>query len=163
MKLLAVRRLFRIQRVIIRYQLDDLLLALPVPVWLRVLSALLPWRWLPRRELNLSRGARLRLALEELGPIFIKFGQLLSTRRDLLPADIADELAPLRRLFELPDGVIYMDGNSLGALPRSVKPRLAEVIEQTTGRGNQDVHALLQRLGIDHDAVGLLRPRPCRQ
>lgn len=48
--------------------------------------------------------------------------------------DIADELAPLRRLFELPDGVIYMDGNSLGALPRSVKPRLAEVIEQQWGR-----------------------------
>jgi ubiquinone biosynthesis protein len=96
MKLLAVRRLFRIQRVIIRYQLDDLLLALPVPFWLRVLSALLPWRWLPRKPLELSRGARLRLALEELGPIFIKFGQLLSTRRDLLPADIADELAKLQ-------------------------------------------------------------------
>ena len=96
MKLLAVRRLFRIQQVIIRYQLDDLLLALPVPAWLRVLSALLPWRWLPRRKLNLSRGARLRLALEELGPIFIKFGQLLSTRRDLLPPDIADELAKLQ-------------------------------------------------------------------
>jgi ubiquinone biosynthesis protein len=96
MKLLAVRRLFRIQRVIIRYQLDDLLLALPVPTWVRVLSALLPWRWLPRRNLNLSRGARMRLALEELGPIFIKFGQLLSTRRDLLPPDIADELAKLQ-------------------------------------------------------------------
>ncbi|MVW74554.1 ubiquinone biosynthesis regulatory protein kinase UbiB [Pseudomonas xionganensis] len=96
MKLLAVRRLFRIKRVVIRYQLDDLLLALPVPVWLHVLSALLPWRWLPRRTLNLSRGARLRLALEELGPIFIKFGQLLSTRRDLLPPDIADELAKLQ-------------------------------------------------------------------
>ena len=96
MKLLAVRRLFHIQRVVIRYQLDDLLLALPVPFWLRLLSALLPWRWLPRRGLNLSRGARLRLALEELGPIFIKFGQLLSTRRDLLPADIADELAKLQ-------------------------------------------------------------------
>ncbi len=96
MTLLAVRRLFRIQRVIIRYQLDDLLLALPVPLWLRMLSALLPWRWLPRRNLHLSRGARLRLALEELGPIFIKFGQLLSTRRDLLPADIADELAKLQ-------------------------------------------------------------------
>jgi ubiquinone biosynthesis protein len=96
MTLLAVRRLFRIQRVIIRYQLDDLLLALPVPFWLRMLSALLPWRWLPRRNLHLSRGARLRLALEELGPIFIKFGQLLSTRRDLLPADIADELAKLQ-------------------------------------------------------------------
>lgn len=45
---------------------------------------------------NLNRGTRLRLALEELGPIFIKFGQLLSTRRDMLPLDIADELAKLQ-------------------------------------------------------------------
>lgn len=96
MKLLAVRRLLRIQRVVIRYQLDDLLFALPLPFWLRLLRHALPWRWLPRRDLLLSRGARLRLALEELGPIFIKFGQLLSTRRDLLPPDIADELAKLQ-------------------------------------------------------------------
>ncbi len=96
MKLLAARRLLRIQRVVIRYRLDDLLLALPLPFWLRTASYALPWRWLPRKALNLSRGERLRLALEELGPIFIKFGQLLSTRRDLLPADIADELAKLQ-------------------------------------------------------------------
>ncbi|MAB98877.1 MAG: ubiquinone biosynthesis regulatory protein kinase UbiB, partial [Pseudomonadaceae bacterium] len=96
MKLLAARRLLRIQRVIIRYQLDDLLLALPIPFWVRALSYLLPWRWLPRKTLNLSRGERLRLALEDLGPIFIKFGQLLSTRRDLMPPDIADELARLQ-------------------------------------------------------------------
>lgn len=96
MKLLAVRRLLRIQRVVIRYQLDDLLFAQPLPLWLRALRYALPWRWLPRKALHLSRGARLRLALEELGPIFIKFGQLLSTRRDLLPMDIADELAKLQ-------------------------------------------------------------------
>ena len=96
MKLLAVRRLFRIQRVIVRYQLDLMLLQLPLPMWLRTLAWLLPWRWLPRKKLDLSRGERLRLALEELGPIFIKFGQLLSTRRDLLPNDIADELARLQ-------------------------------------------------------------------
>lgn len=96
MKLLAVRRLLRIQRVVIRYQLYDLLFALPLPLWLRALRYALPWRWLPRTPLTLSRGERLRLALEELGPIFIKFGQLLSTRRDLLPPDIADELAKLQ-------------------------------------------------------------------
>ncbi len=96
MKLLAVRRLFRILRVVIRYRLDDYLFALALPLWARMLRPALPWRWLPRRDLLLSRGARLRLALEELGPIFIKFGQLLSTRRDLLPADIADELAKLQ-------------------------------------------------------------------
>ena len=46
MKLLAARRLLRIQRVVIRYQLDELLFALHLPLWMRVLGALLPWRWL---------------------------------------------------------------------------------------------------------------------
>lgn len=98
MKLLAVRRLLRIQRVVIRYRLDDLIFDdLPLlPWWLRMLRFVLPWRWLPRRPLTLSRGARVRLALEDLGPIFIKFGQILSTRRDLLPDDIACELAFLQ-------------------------------------------------------------------
>src|SRR3982751_1852210 len=48
------------------------------------------------RRLDKARGERLRLALEALGPIFVKFGQMLSTRRDLLPQDIADELARLQ-------------------------------------------------------------------
>jgi ubiquinone biosynthesis protein len=48
------------------------------------------------RRLDAPRGMRLRLALERLGPIFVKFGQVLSTRRDLLPADVADELARLQ-------------------------------------------------------------------
>ena len=92
----AARRLFRILLVVIRYRLDDIILDLPMPWWLRATSFLLPWRWLPRRHSALSRGARLRLALEGLGPIFIKFGQILSTRRDLLPPDIAEELAMLQ-------------------------------------------------------------------
>ncbi|CAD5105768.1 ubiquinone biosynthesis regulatory protein kinase UbiB [Zestomonas carbonaria] len=96
MKLLAVRRLLTIQSVVIRYRLDDLLFGLPLPWWLAATRFLLPWRWLPRRQLQLSRGESLRLALQDLGPIFIKFGQLLSTRRDLLPPDIADELAKLQ-------------------------------------------------------------------
>src|SRR5471032_2619353 len=96
MKLLAVRRLLRIQRVVIRYRLDDLLFALPLPWFLLALRYALPWRWFPRKTLDLTRGARLRLALQDLGPIFIKFGQILSTRRDLLPEDIADELMKLQ-------------------------------------------------------------------
>jgi len=92
MKLLAVRRLLRIQSVVIRYRLDDLLFDLALPWWLRALSYCLPWRWFPRQNTELPRGARVRLALQELGPIFIKFGQILSTRRDLMPPDIADEL-----------------------------------------------------------------------
>ena len=48
------------------------------------------------RKPQQNRGVRLRLALEKLGPIFVKFGQMLSTRRDLLPTDVADELAKLQ-------------------------------------------------------------------
>ncbi|GGJ99398.1 ubiquinone biosynthesis regulatory protein kinase UbiB [Pseudomonas matsuisoli] len=96
MNLLAVRRLFRIWWILVRYRLDDLLWAMPLPWYGRLFSYLLPWRWLPRSRKVAPRGERLRLALEGLGPIFIKFGQLLSTRRDLLPPDIALELAFLQ-------------------------------------------------------------------
>ena len=59
--------------------------------WARVFNALFFFR-----TLSEPRGVRLRRALETLGPIFVKFGQVLSTRRDLLPQDIADELAKLQ-------------------------------------------------------------------
>ena len=65
MKLLAVRRLLRIQRVVIRYRLDDLLFALPLPWFLLALRYALPWRWFPRKQLELTRGACLRLALQD--------------------------------------------------------------------------------------------------
>lgn len=57
----------------------------------RLIAACCFWR-----QLNAPRGVRLRQALESLGPIFVKFGQVLSTRRDLLPDDLADELAKLQ-------------------------------------------------------------------
>ena len=97
MKLLAIRRLFHIQRVVAKYRLDDLVFDYPhLPWWLAGLRFLMPWRWLPRKAIELNRAQRIRLALQELGPIFIKFGQILSTRRDLLPQDIADELVLLQ-------------------------------------------------------------------
>ncbi len=77
-----------------RYRLDALLDVLPGLRWTRWLRSLLPR---PRADIAaLDRGARLRLALQELGPLFVKFGQILSTRRDLLPADIADQLTLLQ-------------------------------------------------------------------
>ena len=85
-------RLFKILWVARRYGLDKILAdALGMPLLLRLVDSL---RW--GRDFDSPRGARLRLALEELGPIFVKFGQVLSTRRDLLPTDIADELAGLQ-------------------------------------------------------------------
>lgn len=96
MKLLALRRLLRIIRVAIRYRLDDFLFALPLPWYLKLFGKLLPWRWFPRKNSQITRGEALRLTMENLGPVFIKFGQILSTRRDLLPPDIIDELEQLQ-------------------------------------------------------------------
>ena len=88
-------RLFRsifIGWIVLRHGLDQLVLdSLPHP-WLKRLSALLRLG----RRFDQPRGVRLRQALERLGPIFVKFGQVLSTRRDLLPPDIAQELALLQ-------------------------------------------------------------------
>jgi ubiquinone biosynthesis protein len=94
-KLRVVVRLLEIQRVLLRHRLDDYVRATHLYRPLRFLFYLSPWVWFGRRQGG-SRGERLRLALEELGPIFVKFGQALSTRRDLLPADIAEELARLQ-------------------------------------------------------------------
>ena len=89
-----ITRLVKILRTVGRYRLDELLDADKLPATLRFSLRISPWRLNPVPDL--SRGARLRKALEELGPVFIKFGQMLSTRRDLLPEDIADELAKLQ-------------------------------------------------------------------
>ncbi|MEM7208661.1 MAG: ubiquinone biosynthesis regulatory protein kinase UbiB [Pseudomonadota bacterium] len=89
-------RLLTIQRVLIRYGLDRFLAAAP-KLWLfNFLLIFYPGRWLNRSTRKLPRGERIRRALEELGPVFVKHGQVLSTRRDLLPDDIADELARLQ-------------------------------------------------------------------
>ena len=87
-------RLLRIAATLVRYRLDDLVEQAHLFRPLRWLRPFLPR---PRADIaHLPRGARLRLALIELGPIFVKFGQILSTRRDLLPADVADELSQLQ-------------------------------------------------------------------
>lgn len=90
-----MRRLVRgafIVWVVLRHGLDELVLSSFDHRWLRLLTRVLTLG----RRLDQPRGQRLREALESLGPIFVKFGQVLSTRRDLLPPDIADELARLQ-------------------------------------------------------------------
>ena len=78
--------------IVLRYGLDELFLTSFQKPWLHVLARVVS----VGRNLNAPRGQRLREALERLGPIFVKFGQVLSTRRDLMPIDIADELARLQ-------------------------------------------------------------------
>ncbi|MEZ5703979.1 MAG: ubiquinone biosynthesis regulatory protein kinase UbiB [Burkholderiaceae bacterium] len=78
--------------VVLRHGLDELVLSSFERPWIRLLARVVSLG----RGLDAPRGQRLREALERLGPIFVKFGQVLSTRRDLLPPDIADELAHLQ-------------------------------------------------------------------
>ncbi len=95
MKLRVLLRLLEIQRVLVKYRLAELLPETRSLRSLRALFYLSPFTWFQSRSQH-PRGERLRLALEELGPVFMKFGQMISTRRDLLPEDIADELAKLQ-------------------------------------------------------------------
>ena len=93
---MRIFRLFRILRIAYRHGLDRLVLEHDREhTWsvrqLARLQSLLFWR-----RFDEPRAVRLRRALEDLGPIFVKFGQVLSTRRDLLPLDLADELAKLQ-------------------------------------------------------------------
>ncbi|MGZ8295376.1 MAG: AarF/UbiB family protein, partial [Telluria sp.] len=90
--ILKFLRLLKIIRVATKYGLDEIAISgFQVPRTAKLINTVLFWR-----DLSAPRGVRLRMALEELGPIFVKFGQVLSTRRDLMPYDIADELALLQ-------------------------------------------------------------------
>jgi ubiquinone biosynthesis protein len=95
--------------VALRYGLDELVLNSFQRPWLSSIARVLAFG----RDLRAPRGQRLRQALEHLGPIFVKFGQVLSTRRDLLPVDMADELAQLQ------DRVPPFDSRSIPSSPAS--------------------------------------------
>ena len=125
-------RLLRIMTVSLRFGLDEFILGHERVRALRWLVRFL----LFRRRIEAPRGERLRLALEALGPIFVKFGQLLSTRRDLLPPDIADELtklqdqvppfaaelvfAALTRAYARPVGEVFLDFDAVAIASASV-------------------------------------------
>lgn len=94
MKLKEISRLITIQKTLIRYGLDEIAFASNSSRSVRILFYLFPWNWFGRK--HGPRGERLRCALEDLGPIFIKFGQILSTRRDFLPEDVAQEFSKLQ-------------------------------------------------------------------
>jgi ubiquinone biosynthesis protein len=87
-------RALNISAILVRYRLDEFLQEAHVFRPMQVVRFFAPVS--RRRVADLPRGERLRLALQEMGPIYVKFGQILSTRRDLLPADIAEELALLQ-------------------------------------------------------------------
>ncbi len=113
-------RLVHINWVLVRHGLDEIVFATHLFRPIRFLLYLAPWNWI--RKHKLPRAVRLRRTLEDLGPIYVKFGQILSTRQDLLPDDIAIELASLQ------DNVPPFPGSQARAM-----------IEKTYGQSVQDV------------------------
>ncbi len=143
--------------VALRYGLDELFLTSFQKPWLRVIARIVS----VGRNLRAPRGQRLREALERLGPIFVKFGQVLSTRRDLLPADIADELARLQ------DRVPPFDSSvAIASVERALRKPLSEAFvsferEPVASASIAQVHfaVIKDRHGQTRDvAVKVLRP-----
>ena len=148
-------RLFRINIILIRHGLEEVLFAIPYFRPIRFLLFLLPWHWF--RKVDITHGVRIRYVLEDLGPIFVKFGQTLSTRRDLFPEEIADELAKLQ------DQVPPFPGEQAKklieqALQKSVNEAFAEFgIEPMASASIAQVHAAKLHEGTDV-VVKVLRP-----
>ena len=155
-----MRRLLRgtfILWVVFRHGLDGLVLDSLQKPWLRLLSRLLSIG----RNLSAPRGQRLREALERLGPIFVKFGQVLSTRRDLLPADVADELAKLQDRVPPFDPAV-----AVATIERTFRKPLSELFTEfgrvpVASASIAQVHfaKLIDRDGREREvAVKVLRP-----
>jgi ubiquinone biosynthesis protein len=153
-------RLFRgafIIWVMLRYGLDELFLTSFQKPWLNALSRVLT----VGRNLRAPRGQRIREALERLGPIFVKFGQVLSTRRDLMPLDIADELALLQD--RVPP---FSSEIAIATIERSFNKKLSDIFvsfdhEPIASASIAQVHfaVIKDRTGKIRDvAVKVLRP-----
>ena len=148
-------RIFHINVILFRHGLEEVLLAVPIFRPIRFLLFLLPWHWF--RTVEISHGARIRRTLEDLGPIFVKFGQALSTRRDLLPTDIADELAKLQDKVPPFSGEVAKEIIEK-ALKQSVDNAFAEFsVEPMASASIAQVHAAKLHSGKEV-VVKVLRP-----
>ena len=158
----SLLRAWRIGRVLLRYRLDNLLDDTPAERWLRLMRPFVPRA--SNEVASLSRGARLRMALQELGPIFVKFGQILSTRRDLIPPDVAVELTLLQDRVAPFDGIQAREMVEI-ALERSIEDAYASfdttplasasiaqvhaaTMHESEGTGPRDVVVKVLRPGI---------------
>ena len=155
-----MRRLYRgafIVWIVLRYGLDELVLSSFQKPWLRMLARVVS----VGRKLDAPRGQRLREALERLGPIFVKFGQVMSTRRDLMPLDIADELARLQDRVP-PFGSDVAVAIIERALGKPVDKIFSSFDREPIASASiAQVHfaKLVDRQGKEHDvAVKVLRP-----
>ncbi len=155
-----MRRLFRGTFIVwtaLRFGLDELVLTSFQKPWLRVIARIVSLG----RNLDAPRGQRLREALERLGPIFVKFGQVLSTRRDLMPTDMADELAKLQD--RVPP---FSSDVAVATIERAFRKPVAEIFSEferapVASASIAQVHFAKLRDRDDHErevAVKVLRP-----
>ncbi|HKY70030.1 MAG TPA: ubiquinone biosynthesis regulatory protein kinase UbiB [Gammaproteobacteria bacterium] len=147
-------RLFHISFVLIKYDLDNFIWTNSLFAPFRFLILFFPWRW--GKHKTLPRGEAIQKALEELGPIFVKFGQLLSVRRDLLPDDIALSLAKLQDNVPPFDSQVAINniekslGHSVHELFQSFNPiplaaaSIAQIHEATLQNGEKVVIKILR-------------------
>ena len=152
---MRLNRLSTITRIIVRYRLDELFSSERLPGGLQLIARLSPLKLLPASKL--SRGERIRLALEDLGPVFIKFGQMLSTRRDLLPDDIIEELAKLQD--QVPP---FCQDESIQIIEQALGEPVSEIFEQfealpMASASIAQVHAAKLKSGEDV-VVKVVRP-----
>ncbi|MGD8617080.1 MAG: ubiquinone biosynthesis regulatory protein kinase UbiB [Gammaproteobacteria bacterium] len=147
-------RLVHINWVLVRHGLDEVILATHLFRPVRFLRYLAPWQRLTRAT---PRAVRIRRALEDLGPIFVKFGQILSTRRDLLPEDIAVELSRLQdRVTPFPGPLARQMIES--AFQKPIEAIFASCEEQPLASASvAQVHAATLKSGEDV-VVKILRP-----
>ncbi len=128
---MRIRRFLRIFSTIGAQGLDEFLPPGNAPALRLLMRVAFFWR-----DTSRPRGERLRLALESLGPVFVKFGQLLSVRRDLIPEDIADELAKLQ-----------------DAVPPFAWPEVARALDRAYGRAHTGIFASFQEQPIASASV----------
>lgn len=154
----SIKQLFRllyINHVLAKNGLDNVVVSIRIFTPLRFIVYLNPWNWF--RKEQLSRGAALRKTLEDLGPIFIKFGQALSTRPDILPADIALELSKLQD--RVPP---FSSEKAMAVVQQAYKQSPYEVFAQfdpipLASASMAQVHAATLKTGQDV-VVKILRP-----
>ncbi len=155
MSLKRMARAYQIQSVMLHYGLDEFLTDTRLHKYIRLLHLLQPFN--TRRLKQAGRGERLRVAMQKLGPVFVKFGQLLSTRKDMFPDDITNELAYLQDRVEPFAGSLAQKiiEQSLGA---PIEELFAEFeVEPLASASIAQVHGALLKTGEDV-VVKLLRP-----